>query len=325
MRRHDRDSESDAVSRGLPPAVPKRAVLWAAIAWAALAASAQPAPAVEAITKPSGDVKLSFIRPGLIGRVLVKEGQAVEAGEVLLEQDDSAERVQMEEAKAQAEDVTKIDYAKAQLEQKKVYLRRIKEAGPQATTPTEIEVAELDVKVAELSLQLARFEHTQEQRKYREAEAQIERMRIRSPIAGKVEQITVKEGEASDALAAVIRVVSVAPLWIDVPVELAVARGLSAGSPTQVDFAACALADGTTSAPAMSVEGRITYIGAVAEAASNTLLVRVEAPNPSGRPAGERVAVTFRRGTGGPGAAKASPAATTQPHSSSSDTNNKKE
>jgi multidrug efflux pump subunit AcrA (membrane-fusion protein) len=172
---------------------------------------------------------------------------------------------------------------------------------------------------------LARFEHAQEQLKYREAEAQIKRMRIRSPIAGKVEQVAVKEGEASDAVAVVIRVVCIDPLWMDVPVELAVARGLSVGSATQVDFAACTLADGTTSAPAMSVEGRITYIGAVAEAASNTLLVRVEAPNPSGRPAGERVDVTFRRGAGGPSAAKPSPAATSQPHSPSADTNNKKE
>ena len=39
--------------------------------------------------------------------------------------------------------------------------------------------------------------------------------------------------------------------------------------------------------------GRIINIATVADAASDTLRVRVEAPNPTKRPAGERVAVTF--------------------------------
>jgi RND family efflux transporter MFP subunit len=274
--------------------------------------------AVEAITKPSGDVKLAFVHPGLIGRVLVKEGQTVEAGQVLMEQDDKVEQVQLEQLEAQAEDLTKVDYARAQLDQKKVYLKRITEVDPNATTPTEVEMAQLDVKVAELSLQLAQFTHTQEERKYREFQAQIERMRLRSPIPGKVEQVSLKEGEAADALAPILRVVSIDPLWIDAPVELSQARGLAVGASAQVEFPPSAPAGGVSSGPAVSIDGKIIHIGAVAEAASNTLLVRVEAANPSARPAGERVEVTFSPANQGKGARPVQGAAT-QPHSPSDD------
>jgi multidrug resistance efflux pump len=304
---------STALARSLP--------FWAAVVVLVVVSAADQAKAVEAITKPSGDVKLSFVQSGLIGRVLVREGQAVEAGEVLMEQDDKVEQVQKERLKAQADDQTNVDYYVAQRDQKKVYLKRITEVDRNATTPTEVEMAQLDVKVAELSLQLAIFNHTQEQRKYREFQAQVERMRIRSPISGKVEQISLKEGEAADALAPILRVVSIDPLWIDVPVQLDEARCLTVGTAAQVGFPPPVPAGGVSSAPAVSVEGKIIHVGAVAEAASNTLLVRVEAPNASARPAGERVEVTFQPADQGKGA-NPTQAPTTQPHSSS---DNKKE
>ena len=63
-----------------------------------LAAWASPdrpgSPGLEAITKPSQDVKLAFVRPGRIGAVHVKEGQRVQAGQLLMEQDDQAEKLQ---------------------------------------------------------------------------------------------------------------------------------------------------------------------------------------------------------------------------------------
>jgi len=325
MRRIDGWKRRVRACDGSSPAVERRGCPWglrALLATLALAASAAPGLAVEAITKPSGDVKLAFVRPGLIGRVLVKEGQTVQAGQVLMEQDDAAERLQLEQLQVQAEDLTKVEYAQAQLEQKQVYLKRIKEAGTLGTTPTEIEMAQLDVKVAELSLRLAQFEHTQEQRRYQEAAAQIERMRIHSPIAGKVEQISLKAGEAADALAPIVRVVSIDPLWIDVPVVLGEACGLSVGGQVGVVFASNALPNGTASAPVARVEGRIIHVGAVAEAASNTLLVRVEVANPAARPAGERVEVTFSSpgSSGGPDKPAAFP--TTQPDMTSHSENN---
>jgi RND family efflux transporter MFP subunit len=268
---------------------------------------------IEAFTKPSRDATLSFIRPGRVIEVLVKEGDAVKAGQELIRLDDEAELAQLEQLKAQAEDDTRVRAAEAQLAQKKVDLK-LKELAfdKGAATKMEVDHAELEVTISELSLELAKFTQKQDQRKYREACIQHARMRLKSPIDGVVErpvpgpgsvltQGLVEEGESVNALEPVIRVVKIDPLWVDAPVPLGVARRLKRGGKAVVEFES----DGA-SRPLL-VNARIAHIVAVADAASGTLTVRVEAPNRARRPAGERVYVSFpeERKTASPGRSKA--------------------
>ncbi len=242
---------------------------------------------VEAVTKPSQDVTLSFVRPGRIARIDVKEGQTVKAGEVLVRQDDSAEQAQLVQLKEQADSTIHLQASKAQLDQKKADHEKMKNAAKRGVaTALEVEHARLDVTIAELSLKLQEFEHAQSKRKYGEAKLQLERMKIKSPTAGRVERVFLEAGESVDALQEVIRIVNIDPLWIEVPVPLLQARKLIVGDKVDVAFDAKAPAE---------PNGRITHIASVADAASDTLRVRVEAPNPTGRPAGERVTVDFDR------------------------------
>ena len=248
----------------------------------------QPSPGfaegIEAITKPSKDVTLSFLRPGRIATVLVKEGDMVTVGQLLVRQDDEAEQAQLEQLKAQAQDDTRIRAAEADLAQKKVDYQRFEKAAERgAATGLEVEHARLDVTIAELSLQLAKFQNQQDQRKYEEARIHVERMRLVSPIDGKVERINVEAGESVDALTEVIRVVKTDPLWVDVPVPLPLVQNKdirSAGS-AEVEFAGSRV----------KLSARIIHIVAVAE--MNTLTVRVELANSGDRPAGEYVKVSF--------------------------------
>jgi RND family efflux transporter MFP subunit len=244
-------------------------------------------------------VKLSFVRAGQIATVLVKEGDHVKAGQLLMEQDDKAERLQLLQLKAQEEDTTRVSHAEALLAQKKTYLARLETVEALATTPTEIELARLDVTIAELSKHLAEFEHGQDQRKRQEFQAQVERMRLTSPISGKVEMVALQAGESAESQAPVVRVVNTDSLWVDVYVPLDQAAELKLGRAGRAVFDA---------AGAPAAEGRVIYIASVAEAASGTLLVRLEVPNPSGRPAGERVYVSFP-----PAAASATRPAASQP------------
>ena len=259
---------------------------------------------VEAITKPSKDVTLSFVQPGRIAKVLVKEGDIVKTGQLLVQQDDAAEQVLLAQLKAKAEDTTKIEAAEAQLAQKKVDLKRLQWAAQRgAATKLEVDHARLDVVIADLSLKLARFEHAQDIRKYTEAKIRLSRMRLTSPIEGKVEKIFAKTGESVDALKEVVRVVNTDLLWIDVPVPLKQARSLRKGQKAIVEFPPPVDAGETQgNAPATQYMertirkgalGKIIYIASVADAASETLMVRVELSNPSGRPAGEKVHVKF--------------------------------
>jgi len=240
---------------------------------------------VEAITKPSEDVTLSFVQAGRIASVLVKEGDEVKVNQLLVQQDDAARRVELEQLKAEAQETVRIRAQEAQLAQKTVDLRKLEEAfEKKAVSKWDVEHAKLEVSMAELSLELAKFQRTQSQLKYDQTKIEVDHMRLESPIAGKVEKILLKTGESADAQAHVIQVVKIDPLWIDVPVRLPDAGKLKVGRTAQVQF---------PDNPPQLAAGKVIHIGAVADAASDTRTVRVEVPNPTGRPAGERVAVSF--------------------------------
>jgi len=289
-----------------------RSAIWmASVALLAGSTSVWADEPVAAITRPNKDVTLSFVRAGQVSKILVTEGGTVKVGQGLVQLDDTAEQAQLVQLKAQAEDTIRIKAAQAQLDQKKADLKKTGSAAEQgAAAALELEHARLDVAIAELSLALARFEHTQSGRKYTEAKIHVSRMRLISPIAGTVEQLHVEAGESVDALEDVIRIVSTDPLWIDVPAPLDQARALKTGQVALIRFAGTADAvgadtpdpqgkgartrpSGTARGVAPTANGKIIHIGSVADAASNTLTVRVEVPNPTGRPAGEHVDVSF--------------------------------
>jgi RND family efflux transporter MFP subunit len=229
---------------------------------------------------------LSFVQPGRIATVHVKEGDAVTVGRILVQQDDAAEQVLLAQLKAQSDDVTQIRASEASWAQKQVDLEKLeKAAASRAATALEVEHAKLDVTIAGLSLDLARFEHEQAGRKYQEQKIRVENMALKSPIDGWIEKLEVEAGESVNTTAEVIRVVQTDPLWIDTPVPLARAARLKAGMTARVELPG--------SDPSGGVEGRISFVAAVADAASGTLRVRVEVPNKARRPAGEHVLVTF--------------------------------
>jgi membrane fusion protein (multidrug efflux system) len=240
---------------------------------------------VAAITAPSADRILSFVQPGRIDQVNIKEGQSVTAGQVLVQQYDAVEQAKLAQLEADSQNTINVQASEASLAQKEVDLKKLEKAAAlNAATALEVEHARLDVKIAELSVKLAVFELEQAQRKYEEAKIQIGNMRLKSPIDGVIEKLEVEPGESVNALEDVIRVVQINPLWIDAPIPLEKARDLQYGDQTQVIFPGSAQTQ---------VEGTIIFIGAVADAASDTLRVRIEVPNKSNRPAGEHIKVIF--------------------------------
>ncbi len=79
-----------------------------------------------------------------------------------------------------------------------------------------------------------------------------------------------------------MRIVQTDPLWVDASIPLMQAALIKPGALLDVTFYP---PDPNT------VRGRVIFVAAVADAASNTLNVRIEVPNPSKRPAGEHVQV----------------------------------
>jgi RND family efflux transporter MFP subunit len=257
------------------------------------AAAAEP---VKAITAPSQDLTLSFTRAGRLDKVLVRQGQKVRAGELLAQLDDSVEQKQLALLKAKADNTTAIQNAQLKSQRAKAVLAKVQNAYASKAAPQrELEDAQLDAAMTEIDVAAARLEHDQDVGKYEQARLDLDRMRLTSPADGEIERVIAKAGESVNALAAVLRLVSVDPLWIDTPVPLDIGRRLSAGCKALVQLPGLA-------APA---EAKVIHVSRVADPASETLEVRVELPNPSTRLAGEHVTVTFPEPAGQPGPAPA--------------------
>jgi len=246
-----------------------------------------PAQALQGITAPNADITLSFVVAGRVSEVLVAAGTPVEMHQPLVHLYDEPEQIQARQLKMLSEDRTKILAAEAELAQKRVDLKKLQQAHAKgAASVWEVEHLYLNVRIAELSLQSAKLEQEQYRRRHEHARSQLSRMRLLAPIAGRVEEVNVETGESVGTLGPVLRIVQNDPLWIEVPVPMTRALDLKLDQPAWITFPGDPTADGDPN-------GRIINISAVADAASETLRVRIEVPNPDGRPAGERVAVAF--------------------------------
>ena len=248
--------------------------------WAADAAD----PPIKAVTAPSKDLVLAFTLPGRIESVLVREGQDVTAGQLLVQLDRSVEQKQLELLKANADNDTPLKVAQLEHSRKEALFEQVRKAYDANAAPErELEDAKLEVQTAELKLKQVHFERRQAERRHEEAALILQRMQLRSPIDGEVERIVRRAGEAVTAQDPLLRVVRTDPLWIDVPAPLARARAVADGQTALVRF-------GDEDAP---VRAKVIRVSHVADAASETLEIRLELPNPTGRPAGEQVTVRF--------------------------------
>jgi RND family efflux transporter MFP subunit len=258
-----------------------RILLVTALLIGAAGASAAWADPIQAITRPSEDVTLSCSRPGLIARILKQEGEAVKVDEPVVQQDAREEEAMLAADKAKAEDVTRIKAQEAIRDQSKVDLDRVVWAAKEGVkSQFELDKARIDVVVAEAQVKMAQVEQEQAKLKYDQSKVVVDKMTLTSPINGLVEQVLAKAGESVELNTKVMRIVNINPLWIEVQVPLAQARQLKLAATGKVIFS-----DQSTR------EGTVTFIAAVADAASDTLRVRLTVANPDLRKAGEQVQV----------------------------------
>lgn len=240
---------------------------------------------LRAITRPSKEFSMSFEVSGKVQEILVKDSDRIKPEQVLVKLDDTVEQIRVKSLKANAENETRIKAAAAKLAQSGVELKRLEDLGRQnVATDWEIEQARLDKLIAALSVDLAKFEQEQAQFEYEQARASLERMRLESPIDGVIEKVEVEVGESVDRLQPVLQVVKLDPLWVEVPVPEAQAKTVAMGQNSTVHFD-----DGS------QLFGTVTHKSSVGDAASRTLMIRVEVANPNQRRAGEHVQVTFGR------------------------------
>lgn len=243
---------------------------------------------VRVFTKASKDAEIGFQLPTSIVEVLVKGGQAVEPGQPMIQGDDEEERATVQLQRVRSDSDLAEQRAREQLELAKLEEEQMEEAFANgAATPQQMNRARVSVKIAQIDVSLAEWNRQQETLNYERMLARAERLTLKAPFAGRVDQVVVDEGDTVQESTPVIRVVQIDPLHIDVntPVTTSMRLGL------KEDRKAWALID--VPGKPVVLEARVIEVAPVAEFASRKQRIRVEVANPEGLPPGLAAWVRF--------------------------------
>jgi len=240
---------------------------------------------IYALTEPSSDIVMSFTVAGRVEDIPVKEGQQIESGELLIKLNAAALEYRQAQLALEAENQAEVLAAEAELKQKRQDLIKLEQAFSKgAATKIELEHAHLDVEISEYRLEAARHEKAVAALKKAEAEAELREYRLISPINGVVERLELEVGETAKTSEDAVRLVALDPLRIEADVRLDYYSALAPGQLIPIIFP-----DGSI------LSGTVVFRGAVADSASGTVRVRLEAPNPESRHAGERVVLDIKK------------------------------
>lgn len=192
-------------------------------------------------------VNLGFKIPGVMARVLVDEGDAVRAGQLLAELDATDYRLNLELAAAQADLAQDAHRRASQLHA---------EGG----------LADADFIQAEVALRQANAQHAL-------ARNQVEDTRLVSPISGVLARRGIHPGEQAGPGMPLFTVVAIDPAQVRVGVPEAEIAQVRVGQTATVRLPAL---------PGTAVEGRVEVVGVLADPVSRTYSVKIGVSNPAG-------------------------------------------
>jgi multidrug efflux pump subunit AcrA (membrane-fusion protein) len=236
---------------------------------------------VDGETKPSKEMDLAFALLGQVSEVLVKEGDRVEAGQVLIKQDVAADVTRLQGLEAKADVAVLIALAERQRDLAEIELEAVIDADT-AMSPLEKQRAELELKVAETRIDEQKRQGRIESFAAEEQRILIEYKQIRSPESGIVRSLDAAVGEVFGPQTPAMRVVKIDPLHVHVFLaDAARVMQLKLGDVVQVRY----------KGEGQWRDAKVVYLDPVANPSGELgrIPFKLELPNPEGRPAGLRM------------------------------------
>ncbi len=246
-----------------------------------------------AVVKPSKDAVMGFTLSTSVKEVLVSGGQTVNEGDLLIRGDDSEDIAEAEFQRARAETKLPVDRARAQAELSKAeYLRQIETFDKGAGSSLELDRSRVAMETTQIDLDLAILNLVLSDLQATRAEARAAKLSLRAPFDGVVDIINVDRGQSVRDGEPVVRVVSLDPLYIDVPTPnaLTISQGLKPGDPAWV-----LLQEDSAERVYLA---KVLEVAPTADPASGTRRVRVEMANKLGLVPGINCWVRFTPPTG---------------------------
>ncbi|HEY2410645.1 MAG TPA: efflux RND transporter periplasmic adaptor subunit [Pirellulaceae bacterium] len=247
----------------------------------AVTCCAQGDDAIDGFTEPFRKIELAPAEPGVLASLMAKEGDTVEAGQLLASLDNDVLQISLKISKQVLESHGKLAAAKAERDVRSVRLGRLQELQPKGFAHREeVDRAAADLAVAEANVLSLTEQHGLDMLEYEKAQALLERRQIRSPIAGVITKSHHDEGEyIAGNNPVVFTVVQLHPLRAVFAIPAADARSLKIDQTVTLRF------------PDSGQEcaGRIELVSPVIDAESGLVRVKVIIPNEDGKkPCGAR-------------------------------------
>src|SRR5207249_308460 len=128
---------------------------------------------------------------------LIKDGDKVKAGQILMRQDTDLDQKEAERLKVEAESSSRIEAAEADKAVKQIEYDR-KAQNPNAYPASEIDEAKAKLIEAEKSVKVAEEDKLQAKIKYDQQNVKLTKMELHSPIDGVVQKVNFDVGEMAD-------------------------------------------------------------------------------------------------------------------------------
>jgi RND family efflux transporter MFP subunit len=237
-----------------------------------------------AISYPSEKSQPPFFSPGIISDILVKEGDAVHKGDLLMTEDAAIEKDELDALKTESDSTKTVEYAMADHDAKVAELQHMQAAADKGVvSPSELAEAIANEKTTAVRIDLAKEESQKAKFETQKQADKVARMELRSPIDGIIETINLHRGSGVDPSkpdgACVI--VQNDPLWVEMRLPSAQAAALKKGQTMDVRY----------NSGDKWRQGTIIFFNPVVDAASDTRIVRLEVPNPDQMPSGLHLTV----------------------------------
>lgn len=238
--------------------------------------SAQPAATAGVVRAHNQAIVQSEIA-GIVDRIAVREGDAVEEGQTIVELRRQRQEIALEVARAG------LTRAEAQAAETGALLDAARKEQQRATAAAAV-LAKKDVDdardaverlEASLRVQMADVERARQEVKLREHE--LRQTRLVAPFPGTVTRILIHRGDALNPVdTQVAEVVDLTRLYVEVMLPRQDALRLRVGASIAVDV------EREWLGKAGSIVGHVSYVNPTVDAASRMVAVKIDVPNPNG-------------------------------------------
>jgi RND family efflux transporter MFP subunit len=241
------------------------------------------------LIEPKQVLKLAASVQGVVGSVNVDRGDRVHAGQLVAQLDSAVEEANLAIAKLRATNDTEVAAGQAKLD----YLRRKLARKDTLRSNTygsaaELDEAQSDAKVAESQLRENILNLNQAKLEAIRADGLLRQRLILSPVNGVVTERTLGPGEFLNDQAHILTIAEMDPLRVETYLPISMYGHVKAGDVATV------MPDDPVGG---KYEAKVVVVDSVFDAASNTIGVRLELPNPDLRlPAGIHCRVHFDEG-----------------------------